>query len=223
MLQNNKETALVIFAREPKKGKVKTRLARDLPVHLVLRLYRAFVQDVLNLAQKVQCSQRFIFYAGTGASIPFLRRFARRFHLKRQTGKDLGIRMYNAFVRCQREGFEKVVLIGTDCLTIKPQDIDRAFQKLSQYDCVLGPSRDGGYYLIGIKDPKKAMFDHIPWSTEDVLKKTLKKAKQLRYKTYLLPCKEDIDTISNLKSCRKAIQKSGIMLHTLRILTKINT
>jgi len=229
MLKNSKKTALIVFAREPKLGKVKTRLQKSLPAPyktiastgpaaVVLQLYKAFIKDVLNIAQAVGCDQKFIYYAGSGHAIPFLRQFGKQFLLKHQAGKDLGERMHRAFMYCRKQGFDKMVVIGTDCLTIKPRDIDRAFQKLTQHDCVLGPAKDGGYYLIGLKEPEWAMFDHIPWSTAEVLTKTLKKAKQLRYKTYLLPRKEDIDTLRNLQTCRNEIEKLKYLHNTIEVL-----
>jgi len=121
-------SALIIFAREPKDGKVKTRLCKDLPFPVVTRLYEAFIKDVLKIALKTKCDERFIYYAGSGSSIPFLRRSANDFKLKKQTGKDLGERMYKAFVQCRKKHFERIVIVGTDCVTLTKQDIERAYR-----------------------------------------------------------------------------------------------
>jgi len=156
------KSALIVFAREPKDGNVKTRLCRDLPHATVTRLYKAFVKDVLKIALDTKCDERFIYYAGSSSSIPFLRRLSNGFHLKKQRGQDLGERMYRAFVYCRKKNFDRIVIIGTDCLTLTSRDIEMALKKLNSYDCVLGPAQDGGYYLIALKSPhRKLSHKHL--------------------------------------------------------------
>jgi len=216
------KSALIVFAREPRDGKVKTRLSKNLPSVTVTRLYKAFVKDVLNIALKVKCDQRFIYYVGNGSSIPFLRKFENHFQLKRQTGKDLGERMYRAFCRCKREKFHRIIIIGTDCLTLNERDINRAFQKLENYDCVLGPSKDGGYYLIALKSPQWKIFENINWSTESVLRQTIRGVRLLRKKTFLLKCREDIDTAVNLKNFFQRKKSPSTAIHTQKILQNLS-
>jgi len=217
------KTALIVFAREPKEGKVKTRLCKDLPFSTVTRLYKAFVKDILSVARRVQCDQRFIYYAGNGSSIPFLRQVGNRFQLKRQMGKDLGERMYRAFLYCQKSNFARIIIIGTDCLTLTAKDIERAFKKLGSFDCVLGPSVDGGYYLIALKVPHFKLFKGIEWSTSSVLNQTLHKARQLNKRTFLLSKREDIDTVIHLRNLSKRIKSPTRAFHTQKILKQINT
>ncbi len=212
--------ALIIFAREPKEGKVKTRLGRDLPAKTVLLLYKAFVKDVIAVADKVSCDARFIYYVGTGASIPFLRKFQKRFILKRQTGKDLGERMYRAFDFCRRQGFQKVIIVGTDCLTFTAADIQLAFKRLNKKDIVLGPTNDGGYYLIGLNAMDKSLFENIDWSTSHVLEQTLKKSTRLHKTNYLLSKKEDIDTIQSLKNFMRHKGSDRTAVNTWKILNR---
>lgn len=216
------KTALIVFAREPKDGKVKTRLAKDLSTPTVTRLYKAFVRDVLSIALKVKCDQRFIYYVGNGSSISFLRKFEDHFQLKRQIGKNLGERMYRAFCRCKEKKFDRMIIIGTDCLTLTERDISRAFQKLRNYDCVLGPPRDGGYYLIALKSPHRKLFEGIDWSTALVLKQTLRKARQLNKKVFLLKRREDIDTIVHLKNFSQRTKTPSVAIHTQRILKNLS-
>jgi len=216
------KSALIVFAREPKDGKVKTRLAKDLPVSTVTRLYKAFVKDVLSIALKAKCDQRFIYYVGNGSSIPFLRQFENHFHLRRQTGNDLGERMYRAFCYCKKKKFNRIVIVGTDCLTLTEKDINKAFQKLENHDCVLGSSKDGGYYLIALKSPHWKLFEGIDWSTKSVLKQTLRGARQLRKKTFLLKSREDIDNTIHLRRFSKCMKGSSVAVHTQKILQKIS-
>jgi len=216
------KTALIVFAREPKDGKVKTRLCRDLPPPTVTRLYKAFVKDVLNVSRKARCDQRFIYYEGNSSSIPFLKRAGKQFQLRRQIGKDLGERMHKAFVYCQRVRFDRIVIIGTDCLTLTSRDIEIAFKKLDNYDCVLGPSKDGGYYLIALKSPHRKLFKGIDWSTSSVLKQTLRGARQLNKKTFLLGCREDIDSIVHLKRFSQHRKNPSLAVHTQKILQNLS-
>jgi len=216
------KSALIVFAREPKDGKIKTRLAKDLPISAVTCLYKAFVKDVLNVALKSCCDQRFIYYVGNGSSMPFLRKFEHHFQLKRQTGKDLGERMYRAFCHCRKENFDRIIIVGSDCLTLTERDINRAFQKLENYDCVLGPSKDGGYYLIALKSPHWKLFEGINWSTELVLRQTLQRARQLYKKTFLLKSREDIDTAVHLERFSKCMNGPSVAVHTRKILQNLS-
>lgn len=213
-MKSDLKKALVIFGKEPKDGRVKTRLARDLPVSFVTKLYKAFLKDIFNLARNVKCQERFLFYAGSSAHIPFLKRYSRGFQLKRQVGPNLGKRMYQAFVHCDKKKYDQTIIIGSDCLDIAPKDIEKAFKQLLKHDCVIGPSKDGGYYLIGLKRPTKKIFEGIPWSTENVLASTLRKAHQNRLSVYLLPPKEDIDTMKSLKKFAKKIDRVRIAAYT---------
>ena len=215
-------SALIIFAREPKDGKVKTRLCRDLPSATVTRLYKAFVNDVLAVARKTRCDQRFIYYVGNGSSIPFLKRAKSQFQLRRQTGKDLGERMYRAFHYCQKKHFGRIVIIGTDCLTLTSRDIETALKKLKSTDCVLGPSKDGGYYLIALNAPHRKLFEGIDWSTASVLKQTLRRARRLGKRTYLLKGQEDIDTAVHLKKFVQRKKSPSLAPHTQKVLQNLS-
>jgi len=217
-----KKSALVVFAREPKEGKVKTRFLRELSPQTVTRIYEAFIRDVLKVARQANCDQRFLYYAGAGSSIPFLRRFEKKFLLKRQVGEDLGVRMHRAFSYCQRRRFDKTVIIGTDCLTLTAHDIETALRKLSRYDCVLGPSKDGGYYLIGLKDADKRIFENIKWGTSSVLKATLKRIQKLNKKTYLLREREDMDTAEQLRKFPKNVKAAKTSPYTQKALRNLS-
>jgi rSAM/selenodomain-associated transferase 1 len=221
MKTKKQKTALIIFAKEPKVGRVKTRLAKTLPDLYVLDLYKAFVKDVLTMALSVKCDEKFIFYSGSGHSLKFLKSFEKGFVLKRQMGSDLGERMYNAFRRCEEKGFTKSIIIGTDCLSIRASTISTALKSLDQADCVLGPTFDGGYYLIGLKESLKLYFKNITWSSESVLLKTLSNAKKSKKYVKLLSKKEDIDELPSLK---KLLRQSSIKTRipkTYQILQKI--
>ena len=115
---------------------------------------------------------------------------------KRQTGEQLGERMSNAF-RESLISYNKVVIIGTDLWTLEIQDIKNAFRALENHAAVIGPSTDGGYYLLGIKEVIPQIFLNKQWGTSSVLPNTLKDLKSIKY--HLLPEKNDIDTFSDLE------------------------
>lgn len=202
MIKNNHppEKTLIIFAREPKDGKVKTRLLKALSISSITSLYKAFLKDILNMAKAPPMEQRYIYYVGHGKYIPFLRQFSKNFKLYRQMGASLGVRMHRAFQRTYNTHHGPMLLIGTDCLSLTPQNLYDAFDKLTTHDIVIGPSHDGGYYLIGLKRPCAALFNNITWSSEKVLAQTRDIAARHHLTVALLENKEDIDTIGNLKN-----------------------
>lgn len=182
---------LIVFAREPQIGKVKTRFHTRLTPAQTFELYSAFVQDVIEPTYQVPADSRAIYY--TGAREPeFLRRFP-DFQLIRQRGTTLGERMQGALSRARRDGYTATVIVGTDCLSITPEIYKTAFALLKDHDVVIGPSHDGGYYLIGLRDRQPALFSEIPWGSDTVFMQTMKKARTLSLKTCLLPEKSDLD------------------------------
>ncbi len=192
-------SALVIFAREPKLGKVKTRLARDVGEAEALRLYKSFVRQTLKLASSLKNLDRYIYYAGSNASMPFLRQFKNRFILKQQRGGNLGTRMYNAFDHLFKAGYQKVIIIGTDCLEITKKDIQTAYKRLDRADYVLGPTYDGGYYLIGAKLAHRSVFQGITWGTKTVFNQTKAKIVRCGKSLKVIPKKSDIDYLADLQ------------------------
>lgn len=214
------ETALVIFAREPVEGKVKTRLETALSKEIILSLYKAFVLDVAYLAKHYKNTQKFLYYDSVEQQPYFLNSLSSDFILIQQKGLTLGQRMRNAFLKSFEDNFKKVVIIGTDCLTITDEDLCKAFAQLDDYDCVLGPSIDGGYYLIGLKNADRDIFSSVEWGTCKVLNQTLTRIKQNNLTCYLLAEKNDIDTIADLKqfiSLKKYISSAQ---HTAKIIEK---
>ncbi len=212
---------LIVFAREPKKGRVKTRLKGALSETGCLNLYKAFLRDTVNLAQKVKAEEHVIAYDSIDGAIPYLRRVACAFNFYRQEGKDLGQRMHNAFNYARAIKADKSVIIGSDSPELPFNLIRTAFQKLGKYDLVLGPSVDGGYYLIGLKYPCGALFRGVRWSSGDVLSSTLKKARALRMKYFLLDTWYDVDdagSLARLESDLRRDKNKKIAQYTREVL-----
>ena len=197
--QRSSISALIIFAREPKVGTVKTRLCQILPASFVTELYACFLKDLFSFTAAVNVDKRFLFYAADSGSIDFLRANADGFQLLRQAGGSLGDRMRSAFERVFKGGAGKALIIGTDCLSLTTRDFKQALAALDDHDGVVGPSLDGGYYLLGMKQLLPEIFQGIEWSSSRVLSQTLKAAKRKRWSTFLLREQEDIDTMDAFK------------------------
>ena len=202
--------ALIIFAREPKPGKVKTRLLTDLDTGFVTGLYRAFIQDVMTLALRPGDWSPFLYFADDDADPPFLSEFRARCPVVPQQGEDLGARMYRAAGDCFALGYRRVSIIGTDCLEVTGVDIKQAFADLERTEYCVGPSADGGYYLIGMNVLRPEPFADIDWGTPTVLSKTLEKVRQIEHNVSLLSEKEDIDTIAALLKLRGRVLAGGV-------------
>ena len=200
--------ALIIFAREPKPGKVKTRLLTDLDTGFVTGLYRAFIQYVMTLALRPGDWSPFLYF--DDADPPFLSEFRARCPVVPQQGEDLGARMYRAAGDCFALGYRRVSIIGTDCLEVTGVDIKQAFADLERTEYCVGPSADGGYYLIGMNVLRPEPFADIDWGTPTVLSKTLEKVRQIEHNVSLLSEKEDIDTIAALLKFRGHVLAGGV-------------
>ncbi|MBI2067117.1 MAG: TIGR04282 family arsenosugar biosynthesis glycosyltransferase [Deltaproteobacteria bacterium] len=184
---------LLIFAKYPEPGRVKTRLARTVgPVKAALR-YRGMVEMVMQKSLPLNGEyQRALCFDPPERENDF-RKWFPSLDLRRQGGGDLGQRMSAAFQESLAKGSNRAVLIGTDCIEINRSLLCEAFDRLDKADLVLGPAKDGGYYLIGMKKTHPFLFEGIPWSTEKVLDETLEKAKRDRLKVELFKTLSDLD------------------------------
>lgn len=186
---------LIVFVKNPIKGSVKSRLAKTIGNVKALSVYNRLLYRtkiiILNLiVDKRICYSDFICKTDLWELSSFQKSL--------QFGDNLGLRMYNAIKEASDEGYSKICLIGSDSMELTSDIVNSAFNLLDSHDVVLGPSSDGGYYLIGMKPPIKNIFDRIDWSTELVLKQTIKKAENLKLGYRLLPVLNDIDEIDDI-------------------------
>jgi rSAM/selenodomain-associated transferase 1 len=212
---------LIIFAKEPLPGKVKTRLRGSLSASQCLELYKLFLRDTVALARRARSDARFVAYESQDTAPAYLKTIAPEFTFFRQRGSDLGRRMHNAFVRVQDTRPLKTAIIGSDIPDLPVGYIDDAFEKLNRHDLVLGPSRDGGYYLVALKRPCFGLFEDVMWSTGSVLAQTLKNAGRLKIKSALLSEWYDIDEerdLGYLKSRLNADKDKNIAAWTRKSL-----
>lgn len=190
-----KDRRVLYFVKYPEPGKVKTRLARTVGAERAAELYRELAERNFKLLRET---------AGSGFSLQvaydppeseeriqsWLAGASRFFP---QKGDGLGERLRWAFDSAFGEGVRQVIALGSDTLGLKPELISKAFEELENSDVVLGPAKDGGYYLIGLARPEPKLFQGIPWSTERVLSETITRAKEAKLSYYLLTELEDLD------------------------------
>lgn len=189
--------ALIIFIKNTVAGKVKTRLAATLGVEKAMAVYDLLLNHTLQNVQSI-AADKYIFY---DSYIDMNDRWDNSaFYKKLQKGDDLGQRMSNAFKHLFENGYGEIVIIGSDCPELTAHLIQKAFDELPGSDAVIGPARDGGYYLLGMKKFYCELFENIEWSTNKVLSQTLLICDRLGLSTSLLPELADIDTEDDLSN-----------------------
>lgn len=189
---------LILFAKAPEAGVAKTRLIPVLSPSGAARLQEAMIIDILNATQSLPTDRCLM--ASPSAQHPFFQRMKSLYDIpcNDQVGADLGERLKNAFRLYFRKGYQRVVIIGTDAPTLPVSWIQQAFGVLDKEGLVLGPSTDGGYYLVGLGEEVGALFEGIPWGTERVLAETLKVVNQRKIPSFLLPFWYDLDRPGDL-------------------------
>lgn len=190
---------MILFAREPLPGRVKTRLAAAIGDQAAVELYRAMLRDMLETSRKLTDVESVVFWDCEEQSLPLLAEIY-RCSSRRQISGDLGQRMQAAFVEMFADGFESCCIIGSDTPDLPHEYIQDAYQLLEeqQADAVFGPSADGGYYLLGLKRLFPQLFCGIDWSTSHVLRQSLAAAGSAGATAGLLPEWYDIDTPEDL-------------------------
>jgi hypothetical protein len=191
---------IVLFIKSPEKGMVKSRLAKDINEDRARALYTNFVLDLLKTLEACRYHLKLCFYP-SHALDAVSAWLGERYSYMPQQGKNLGERMENAFRKTFSEGFEKVLLIGSDVPDLTCSLINKAYA-FDQYDAVLGPSPDGGYYLIGFKYDTFApeIFKGIPWGTDRVFRDTMDIFRKNNYRVHILRAKRDIDRLEDLRA-----------------------
>ena len=190
---------IAIVAKAPEPGLVKTRLCPPLSAGAAAELSRAFVLDTIEQVRSLPAVARAVAYAPDGGR-RFFEDAAPDFSLLPQRGADLGQRMMACLDSLLGDGHPGVLLIGSDMPTLPASVLRRAVDSIAgaRADVVLGPSEDGGYYLIGLRARRPELFEDMPWSTSAVLGETLRRARALGLSVELLPTWFDVDTPADL-------------------------
>ncbi len=190
------KSLLIIFAKNPLPGKVKTRIAKELGNELTLDIYIKLMEITeknvggLSIDKWVAYSD-FIEHQDLWHT--------RKYKKIKQEGSDLGMKMHRAFEQAFAQGYEKVCLIGTDIPSLKEPILKEAFLQLDKVDVVIGPAQDGGYCLMGLKKNNEALFLDKKWSHSNVLKDATATIKTQGLQHVLLKPLKDIDHVKDLR------------------------
>ncbi len=196
---------VILFTRYPRPGKCKTRLIPVLGDEETIKIHQQLVSHILKeLGEYIRRnnSELCIYYDG-GSLSEMEEWLGKNYSFIQQQGDDLGQRMSQALTRALKQG-RNVILLGSDCPAVSVSLLQEALDSLHHHDMVVGPAHDGGYYLIGLtrnvsNDSCRKLFTHIPWSTPQVLNKTLQRAHEQKLHLHILPTLHDIDTAEDLK------------------------
>lgn len=186
--------ALIIFTRNPELGKCKTRLAKTVGETSALDIYKYLLQHTAQISEQVK-ADKYVFYSENIKRDDFWNSMV--FSKKLQQGDDLGERMKNAFAELFEFGYERVIIIGSDLLDLTSEIVTNAFELLTDFDNVVGPAKDGGYYLLGMKKLTTKVFKNKDWGRSSVLKATLDDLQNSD--VHLLKELNDIDTFEDMQ------------------------
>ena len=190
------KSALCIMFRIPEYGNVKQRLAAQIGHNEALNAYASMLHETINNVSRLKGIDIYGFYEGRASQQANL---LQGFETLPQQGKDLGEKMLNAVNLLFKKGYSKVILIGSDSPDMPVSFVSEAFVQLDSHELVIGPSNDGGYYLIGMNSPIDSVFKGIQWGQSNVLQETISIAESEGIKYFLLPEWYDIDDLDSLK------------------------
>lgn len=190
---------IAIFTKVPVAGLAKTRLASALNPEWAAALYRSFLLDTVDLATKVSGSRVMVVYTPRKEGQIIRDIIKKRVKFMAQNSGNLGSRISSAFKHLFMQGYESAIIIGADSPTLPLSRLKAAFAALEKVPLVLGPSLDGGYYLIGLNSQQEELFKGIAWGTNQVLSQTIDRANQLGLHFQCLETWYDIDTVDDLK------------------------
>jgi rSAM/selenodomain-associated transferase 1 len=243
--------ALAVMTKAPEAGRVKTRLVPPLTPEEAAELNRCFLRDTASVISGACCSgdlrwpnaisarlhssaQRALqqcrpvaVYTPIGAELAYNDILPADFSLLPQRGDKFGERLYFGIEDLFKCGFEAVCLIDSDSPTVPAENFAEAVERLSTHQdrVVLGPSDDGGYYLIGVKKPHRHLFEQIDWSTERVLDQTIQRATEGGLEVKLLPTGYDVDDGTSLRRlCDELLGENadvGVAPNTRKFLVSI--
>lgn len=197
------KNAVVVFAKNPRLGFCKTRLAKTIGDQKAMDFFIESMSHISVMLAGIDIDV-YVFFAG---DLPdkdsITAEIWKNAEWRKQLEGDLGIRMYSAFENVFALGYEKILLMGTDCPEVSALDILQGFKSLEENEVVFGPAYDGGYYLVGFGDnfneDYKRVFEDIEWSTEVVLEKSLERCKEVCLNVDLLEEREDVDYYEDLQ------------------------
>jgi hypothetical protein len=195
------DQCIVMFVKNPERGMVKSRLASSVGDEVALDLYRCFVRDLMVMMTRTGYPY-VIFFHPPDSRKKIAHWLGDTHVLLPQRGNDLGERMKHAFLTIFSQSYRHVLLIGSDSPDLPGTLIDEAFSSLRDHGAVIGPSLDGGYYLIGFRADTflPEVFEGMPWSTPEVFRRTIDILQEKGFLFRILPQWMDVDTFDDLKT-----------------------
>ena len=195
------EQGVLFFVKYPKVGDVKSRLSKDLDPSITVELYRCFVKDLLKMLNTTSYSIFICFYPSNYLN-NFKQWLGNKYNYIPQEGEDLGQRMENCFNYIFTKKFDQLIVIGSDSPDLPNEILNQAFLKLQTHDAVIGPSLDGGYYLLGFNRAcySPNFFKDVSWGKDTVFAKTKKRFLDEKLSFFILPVWGDIDTFQDLEN-----------------------
>lgn len=210
--------AVICFTRVPKAGQTKTRLLPILSAEQCRGLHLAFLNDLAELYKHFP-ADLFVAYTDDPDWTPLREIFPAAKGFFPQEGADLGAKMLHAMETVLKQGYDACVLTGSDLPLLSAEQLESGFSALEKADVTLGPTSDGGYYLVGFQKPCPELFTDQQYGGSTVWENTLAAAKQAGYSVCpALPC-DDVDTPDDLRALWKRIAHNGS--HTARFLEQI--
>ncbi len=185
---------LLIFTRNPELGKCKTRLAATIGDRAALEIYLFLLDHTAQITNDLKVDKA-VFYSNSIAANDVWE--PAKYLKKKQEGVTLGERMENAYQWAVQLGYQKIILIGSDIYDLNLEDLQMAFKALDSYNYVVGPAKDGGYYLLGMTKFKTKVFHNKDWGTDTVLQDTLQDL--VGESVYLLPERNDVDEYEDIR------------------------
>lgn len=199
---------IIIMAKNPFRSKVKTRLAKTTGEEAARGIYARLLYDMLSkLLDPMDNNIRIELSLSDKEGINFFTEAFPEFAITKQCTGNIGVRMQHAFKHAFQNGAERVVLIGTDIPGINWSILIQAFNKIDGQSIVIGPTKDGGYYLVGMGSPGINIFKNIPWSSPEVFHQTIKNIKDHGFQPFILSELVDIDNEMDLKEWHSILNK----------------
>ena len=188
---------ILYFVKYPEPGKVKTRLAKTIGDEAAAKCYGNLAEHNFRILAPLNSDgvKNVVVFDPADKEVQIREWLPTADDYLPQQGNDLGSRLVHAFQFAFDKKVQAAIAIGSDTIGLRREFISKAFDSLDHYDVVLGPAKDGGYYLIGLSSPQQVLFSNIPWSTSEVFNATLAWIQKEGLSYYLLEQLEDLDEI----------------------------
>jgi uncharacterized protein len=216
------QSAIAIMAKAPQPGQVKTRLCPPLSHREAAHLYQCFLRDKIAQVNAVPRAAPVVSYSPDESESVFKDLTPPHFLLVPQRGDDLGARLLFTFDQLFRQGYTQVLVIDSDTPTLPTAYLEQALRLIAadENDVVLGPTEDGGYYLIGLRQSHRELFERMPWSTSQVFLETRRRSEQSGLTVASTESWYDVDTPEDLARLMESLDyiQNGLARQTKQFL-----